>query len=838
MSTHTNDKKYSFYSLFRQEQGLRISIPIIQRDYAQGRKDQEEVRETFVKALLAYITDATEASHNLDFVYGAYGQAQGSAFFPLDGQQRLTTLFLLHWYLAQTTADQGLRAEFYNALYDSDSQRSRFGYETRPSSRDFCDALLRETLQTPLRREEKSALSEVLKDQPWFNLSWAEDPTIDGMLTMLDTIDKHFADAGDLLGRLLSTDKPAITFEYMDLKGFGLTDELYIKMNARGKQLTPFEHLKAQLEQYFRQEIGDAEAETFARKMDQEWADLYWAYRNEVSQDNTYDDELNHTLQLLIGYHYILHTQSGTSNAKEALEVLLTTERQLSCYDYERIGALTPGLCQWIDSALSVLCNGTHKIRTYLQPHYYAEEAMFVRMMKRERGGWTHANRALFFAYLTYLVEHGRPTTTEEGEQLHQWMRVMRNLCHPDNHPLDDANAYARLVRSIWSIRGDAPRIIEVLREANEPMWSSFPRHQQIEEQVKARLISLGAEWQEVIERAELHDYFRGQIAFILELAGLENADVQGMSADEQSEALERLKHYTDLTAELFRDGYQGRRKHDPDYCLERAVLTKGNYLIANEGDVWGYRYLNLYSSTETGGNIYRDSSWRRCMSTVYESPSTEERYHNRCHARRLLLATLQDARLRLGNLLDGFMQMIEEDGAHIPEHDLRAPLLRSPKLFSVSSHGYVYLMRQGNGFAYRLVGSSSIRGYNAEPFSFELYVRHWDYKGATCPLGEVNYEWVRGRDSQPDIHLGQWQDLDVYLVYSTESDDSGPWKLRLLMLDVWNGEDTPNHKPYLKSLGADWASKHMWDYYGLQTSFSTEAEVLKEIDRLAGLSL
>lgn len=838
MSTHTNDKKYSFYSLFKQEHRLRISIPIIQRDYAQGRKDQEEVRETFVKALHGYITDATEASHNLDFVYGAYGQAQGSAFFPLDGQQRLTTLYLLHWYLAQTTADQDLRKEFYDALYDSDSQRSRFGYETRPSSRDFCDALLRETLQTPLRREDKSALSEVLKDQPWFNLSWAEDPTIDGMLTMLDTIDKHFADAGDLLGRLLSTDKPAITFEYMDLKGFGLTDELYIKMNARGKQLTPFEHLKAQLEQYFRQEIGDAKAETFARKMDQEWADLYWAYRNEVSQDNTYDDELNHTLQLLIGYHYILHTQSETSNAKEALEVLLTTERQLSCYDYERVGALAPGLCQWISSVLDALCNGTDKIRTYLQPHYYAEEAMFVRMMKRERGGWTHAYRALFFAYLTYLVEHGRPTTAEEREQLHQWMRVMHNLCHPDNHALDDANAYARLVRSIWSLRGEASRIIEVLRETHAPIWSSFPRHQQREEQVKARLISLGAEWQEVIERAELHDYFRGQIAFVLELAGLENANIQGMSAEAQSEALERLKHYTDLTAELFRDGYQGRRKHDPDYCLERAVLTEGNYLIANEGDVWGCRYLNLYSSTEIGGNIYRDYSWRRCMSTVYETPSKEESYHNRCHARRLLLATLQDSRLQLGSVIEGLKRMIDEDGAHILEHDPRGPLVRSPKLFRVASQGYVYLKRQGDGFAYRLVGSSSIRGYNAELFSFELYVRHWDYEGATCPLGEVTYEWERGRDTEPDIYLGQWQDLDAYLVYSTERDASRPWKLRLLMLHVWNGEAIPDHKPYLKRLGTGWVSEHMWDYYGLQTSFATEAELCKEIDRLDTLTL
>lgn len=32
---------------------------------------------------------------NLDFIYG---NLDGDTFLPLDGQQRLTTLFLLHWY--------------------------------------------------------------------------------------------------------------------------------------------------------------------------------------------------------------------------------------------------------------------------------------------------------------------------------------------------------------------------------------------------------------------------------------------------------------------------------------------------------------------------------------------------------------------------------------------------------------------------------------------------------------------------------------------------------------------------------------------------------------------
>ena len=51
-------------------------------------------------------------------------------FIPLDGQQRLTTLFLLHWYLAQITPDQDLCDRLLTALHRADGL-ARFTYETR-----------------------------------------------------------------------------------------------------------------------------------------------------------------------------------------------------------------------------------------------------------------------------------------------------------------------------------------------------------------------------------------------------------------------------------------------------------------------------------------------------------------------------------------------------------------------------------------------------------------------------------------------------------------------------------------------------------------------------------
>lgn len=100
-----------------------IRIPIIQRDYAQGRIQETQVRKSFLNQLKAVLSD-TSAHLDLDFVYGN-GQP-GNHFIPLDGQQRLTTLFLLHYYLSRR--DEASRSDF----------RSRFGEQkVIPSNRDF-----------------------------------------------------------------------------------------------------------------------------------------------------------------------------------------------------------------------------------------------------------------------------------------------------------------------------------------------------------------------------------------------------------------------------------------------------------------------------------------------------------------------------------------------------------------------------------------------------------------------------------------------------------------------------------------------------------------------------
>ena len=108
----------------------RIIIPKIQRDYAQGREDKGYIREEFLKEIYRVITRDKDSELSLDFIYG-YMDDEQRVFYPLDGQQRLTTLWLVYWYLA-------VQAE---ELETEENNLKLFSYDTRISSRDFCAEL-------------------------------------------------------------------------------------------------------------------------------------------------------------------------------------------------------------------------------------------------------------------------------------------------------------------------------------------------------------------------------------------------------------------------------------------------------------------------------------------------------------------------------------------------------------------------------------------------------------------------------------------------------------------------------------------------------------------------
>lgn len=260
MDNHSAKKPISFYEMLTDKDEVihKILIPKLQRDYAQGRQEMASLRKRFLSSIFAVIDSDTEETLTLDFVFGQKEESVRTTFYPVDGQQRLTTLFLLHIYIGKRAGE-------------STDFLKKFSYETRDSSRNFCQQL------HEIPSKEYENIADYIQKQWWYTGLWKYDPTITAMINMLSDIDKHYRELlytmmqfKEVWNRLIHK----VNFWLLYLSDLKTTDELYIKMNSRGKPLTDFEHFKAMLDEYTYTK-GE-----LSNKIDTVWTKLLWRYRD------------------------------------------------------------------------------------------------------------------------------------------------------------------------------------------------------------------------------------------------------------------------------------------------------------------------------------------------------------------------------------------------------------------------------------------------------------------------------------------------------------------------------------------------------------------------------
>jgi hypothetical protein len=265
-------RKITFWTLVRDG----ITIPTLQRDYVYGAGTEKT--EVVLGNMLDTFKKAFELGHEetLDFVYGSESKAK--EFMPLDGQQRLTTLYLLHYYAA-------LIANHPDGFTDEDDDKifatlNKFSYATRNCTITFCTQLLiakyklvrKVVLNSDI--DVDSVISDYLKDMDDFRGSFYTDPSVMSMLVVLDRIHNKFRGMDFLWERLTADDCP-INFYQLDFGVFDLSDDLYSKMNSRGKPLTSFEIFKAKMHKHIKTR-NKKNADDIAMKLDTTWMQYIW----------------------------------------------------------------------------------------------------------------------------------------------------------------------------------------------------------------------------------------------------------------------------------------------------------------------------------------------------------------------------------------------------------------------------------------------------------------------------------------------------------------------------------------------------------------------------------
>lgn len=304
----------TLWQLLNQRQ---VVIPMVQRDYAQGRPEKEHIRRPFLNEVCQHLESG--APLTLDFVYG---NIENGHFLPLDGQQRLTTLWLIHWYVAFRLGKLK-RAKKAKEPQPADILL-QFSYQTRTSSTDFCEMLCNKMSETD--PEEIDNVANYIKNQSWFFTDWLQDPTVDAMLRTLGGDPNSSADShiqGVFRKEKMAlywenlTQNNTITFELMIIgsEKLPISDDLYIKMNARGKKLTDFENFKADWTSYMKEHPDFSEEkdggtldEYYARQIDTSWTYVFWNSREKTEKFDGNIDKIFFSFinRFALNYHCLL----------------------------------------------------------------------------------------------------------------------------------------------------------------------------------------------------------------------------------------------------------------------------------------------------------------------------------------------------------------------------------------------------------------------------------------------------------------------------------------------------------------------------------------------------
>lgn len=502
-----------------------VEIPIIQRDYVQGRRNvgAKAVRKTLLGDMKKALCKTTPPL-DLNFVYG---KTNGNKFIPIDGQQRLTTLFLLHLY----------------AFRNDDSKTpllKKFTYETRTSSREFFKEIVKKRNEIFKTDSDYPKPSDIITDSSNFVSSYNYDPTVQSVLVMLDEIAALFGDVNNLSEALQQNKNPLISFNFLDIKNLGSEDSLYIKLNARGKSLTDFENFKAKLFGRLRTlsttQALPFGANDFERKFDGDWTDLFWQ-RKSVE----YEKEYRTFFEILL-FNYKL--------------IKANDENWVQILNYETIPA--------------EVFISTFNLLNYLYDNADSDTSSIVFKALDEP---IASNRTAFHFVSVFLL---KCDDLANSIAMHDWVRVFKNLVN--NTLIDNYNNALDVIKTINEFSSKPENLSDILSNIGK-LRRSFDKEQLIEEGKKATIILTerkangfsNGEFEAAINDVETLPFFGGQIRAGLYLTEDKNARL--------GYDIQKFRNYWAALKKLFGD-FNDKSSLKYGILLRRALLSIGDYTL------------------------------------------------------------------------------------------------------------------------------------------------------------------------------------------------------------------------------------------------------------------
>lgn len=265
-----------------------LIIPEIQRDYVWG--DNELVIKRFINNI-KNMKDNEELDIGFFYSYKIYENFNAL----IDGQQRITTLILLSWYVGV-----------------DNTKLNNFKFKVRENSNNFLEKLL-EQKSSEISAIDGKKISDKIKNSIWYKRIWDNDPTVKSILNALDIIDKELDNEKENIKNKIDN----IKFSCIEAGDRRLETE-YILLNKRGVNLTNSEQLKAILTE-------DIENKNeWLEKWEKDWQDILW----ECKGENIYNtDNIWNAVLYWVRDIYVIENNICKDNDKEKIN-----------YDFDLIG--------------------------------------------------------------------------------------------------------------------------------------------------------------------------------------------------------------------------------------------------------------------------------------------------------------------------------------------------------------------------------------------------------------------------------------------------------------------------------------------------------------------
>ena len=561
-----------------------IKIPLLQRDYVQGGRI--DIIEPFLNQLISALKDGNHKV-NLNYIYG---YNNGNVFIPIDGQQRLITLWLLHLYIYAKKTD---------------NLPVKLNFESREFADNFCEQL-RTNLCSILKEDIRDSLKEKIKDSNWFVSGWLLDTSVCNMLNTLQHINakrKEFPDIPHVEN---------ITFDFLDMKD-QLDDDVYVKMNGRGRPLSYFENLKSWMDEHVKKEFGEDDdlTKNWRTKMDNDWTDLFWNNRNKNQKHpEEIDDEQLRLFYSLLLLYWKKNKSSFCINESDdekgnVFKALLECKKLLSLYQFEKYGLFNREVFQFINDSIDVL-NNISKSVNELQ-----EQIIGILELGKEsttilyKIALKDASYEKKLPLLYALVK--TPISYRKSDMLFKWVRLWRNLILNSNIGSENIGNVCCTIDNI-SQMVDNNSLYEVVSNLKWEKGFGFNEEQFKEEIAKAKQILNGEpridrkSWEEIFIEAENYAFFKGAIRFLF-------TDSEGKFVIE-----EKMFDTKYGNARKYFDE-KGVKDDDKKYRTE-SILMKS--LIANSDNFWILWYKFRFSNdSEIWKNILLSNDWSKSVDAI-----------------------------------------------------------------------------------------------------------------------------------------------------------------------------------------------------------------------------